>query len=121
MLVSKNDEVDSLNLTTVEGLPFDGKVTMKVMMAGEHMNMLEICYPAGSSSPPHTHRHESVCYVISGRIMGTVEGKTVTLGPGDACRHPEGIEHSVEAIEDAVILEIKSPAQPLEEFIGPAE
>ena len=120
MLVAKNDQVDSINLTTVEGRPFTGNVTMKVMMAGDEMNMLEIHYPAGSSSPLHTHQHESVCYVLRGRLKGTVAGETVELGSGDACRHPEGVEHSVEAIEDTTILEIKSPAQPLDEFIGPA-
>ena len=120
MLIANNDQVESINLTTIEGLPFDGNVTMKVMMAGENMNMLEIRYPAGSSSPPHAHQHESVCYVISGKIKGTIEGESVVLGPGDACRHPEGVEHSVEAIEDSVILEIKSPAQPLDQFLGPA-
>ena len=119
MLISNNNRVETLKLTTVEGLPFTGNVSMKVMMAGENMNMLEISYPAGSSSPTHAHQHESVCYVISGRIKGTIEGESVILGPGDACRHPEGVEHSVEAIEDALILEIKSPTQPLEQFIGP--
>ena len=120
MLISNNDKIESIKLTTVEGLPFVGNVTMKVMMAGENMNMLEIRYPAGSSSATHAHQHESVCYVISGKIKGTIEGESVILGPGDACRHPEGVQHSVEAIEDAVILEIKSPAQPLDQFIGPS-
>jgi len=119
MLIAKNQEVETIKLTTIQGLPFNGNVTMKVMMAGENMNMLEISYPAGSSSPPHAHEHESVAYVISGRIKGTIEGESVILGPGDACRHPEGVEHSVEAIEDAVILEIKSPPQPLDQFLGP--
>ena len=119
MLIAKNQEVELLQLTTVEGHAFTGNVTMKVMIPGEKMNMLEIRYPAGSRSPTHAHRHESVCYVISGRIRGTIEGESVILGPGDACRHPEGVEHSVEALEDALILEIKSPAQPLDQFLGP--
>ena len=119
MLIANNPEVETIKLTTIEGLPFKGNVTMKVMMAGDNMNMLEIRYPAGSSSPPHAHQHESVCYVISGRIKGTIEGESVILNPGDACRHPEGVEHSVEALEDSLILEIKSPAQPLDQFIGP--
>jgi len=116
---AKNDEIKTLKLTTIEGLPFNGDVTMKIMMAGDNMNMLEIRYPAGSSSPTHTHQHESVCYVISGRIKGTIAGESVILGPGDACRHPEGVEHSVEALEDALILEIKSPPQPLGQFLVP--
>ena len=74
MLIAKNQEVELLQLTTVEGHVFTGNVTMKVMIPGENMNMLEIRYPAGSRSPTHAHLHESVCYVISGRIRGTIEG-----------------------------------------------
>ena len=51
-------------------------------------------------------------------LPNMVEDETFIVGAGDACRHPEGVTHSVEAIEDATILEIKSPAQPLEQFLG---
>jgi hypothetical protein len=32
------------------------------------------------------------------------------MGPGDVCRHPKNVLHGLEAIEDSVIVEIKSPA-----------
>ena len=112
-------EAEGRFITTIEGLPVRGDVTVKPLMSGDRMVMLEVHYSAGSASPVHVHRHESLCYVISGRIRGTIEGESVILGPGDACRHPEGVEHSVEALEDALILEIKSPAQPLDQFLGP--
>ena len=120
MVVAKNADVQSLAMTTVEGLPFIGSVTLKPMMAGEKMVMLEIRYPRGSGSPVHAHDHESVCYVVEGRIKGVVEGVEHLLGPGDACVHPKGVPHSVEALEDSTILEIKSPPMPLDQFLGTA-
>ena len=87
-------------------------------MVGDQMIMLEIEYRKGAASPVHTHQHESVCYVLLGRIKATVEDTIYTMERGDACRHPEGVPHSVEALEDSTILEIKSPPQPLAEFLG---
>ncbi len=120
MLVAKNTDVQSLTMTTVEGLPIVGNVTLKPMMAGKEMVMLEIRYPRGSGSPTHAHAHESVCYVIEGRIKAVVEGAEHTLAVGDACVHPKDVPHSVEALEDSTILEIKSPPMPLEQFLGTA-
>ena len=118
MIVAKNSDVAQRPITTIEGLPILGDVRLKPMMGGDRMIMLEIKYPAGSGSPLHVHQHESLCYVVSGRVKMVVEDETYILGVGDASRHPEQVPHSVEALEDATILEIKSPAQALEQFLG---
>ena len=118
MTLRRNADVKAVAVRTVEGQSMVGEARMKAMMAGEQMTMLEVEYPAGSRSPTHVHQHESLCYVLRGRIRTTVGDASYTMQRGDACRHPEGVPHSVEALEDATILEIKSPPQPLEEFLG---
>ena len=118
MLVAKGVDVAYRTVSKIEGLPMRGTVNMKPLMGGDEMIMLEIHYPAGSGSPVHVHQHESLCYIVKGRVRATVEEETHVLEAGDVCRHPEGVRHSVEAIEDTVVLEIKSPAQPLEQFLG---
>jgi quercetin dioxygenase-like cupin family protein len=40
------------------------------------------------------------------------------MGPGDVCRHPTGVLHGLEAIEDSVVVEIKSPAPDLGAFMA---
>lgn len=117
MLIARNADVQNITMKKVEGLPIRGEVTLKPMMVGDKMIMLEIHYPSGSGSPVHTHDHESVCYVVKGKVKVFVEGEEYTLGPGDACIHPKGIAHGIESLEDAVILEIKSPPLPLEQFL----
>lgn len=120
MHTARNSEIDSIAATTVQGKPFRGSVTMKALMSVERMVMLEIRYPKGSGSPEHAHDHESLCYVVSGRVRGVIDGAESILTAGDACTHPVGVPHSVDALEDSVILEIKSPAVPLENFLGPS-
>ncbi len=122
MIVAKNTDVDFRTIKTIEGLPVHGDVRMKILMAGDEMIMLEIHYAEGSGSPVHKHQHESLCYIVMGKIRATVEGETSILGVGDSCRHPEGAFHSVDAFEgDATIVEIKSPVQDLEQFLGTGE
>ena len=48
--------------------------------------------------------------MVKGRINTIVGGEVLVLGPGDVGRHPQGVAHSVEALEEALFLEIKSPA-----------
>ena len=40
------------------------------------------------------------------------------MGPGDVCRHPKGMPHALEAIEESVVVEIKSPAPDIGAFFG---
>ena len=119
MMVAKNSDIDYQTIRTIEGLPVHGDVGMKILMVGDEMIMLEIHYAEESGSPVHKRRHESLCYVVKGKIRATVEGETSILGVGDSCRHPEGAIHSVDAYEgDATIVEIKSPVQDIAEVLG---
>ena len=118
MMVARDAEVEALIAKTVEGLPMLGEVHVKPLMAGERMTMLVLHYPTGAGSPTHTHGHESLCYVVRGRAKMTVGEEAFVLEAGDACRHPDGVPHSVEAVEDTTVLEIKSPAPLLGAFLG---
>ena len=118
MIVSKGVEVERHTVTAVEGLSIRGDAKMKPLMQGDHMVMMEMHYSPGAASPLHAHNHESLCYVITGRVKVIVGQNTYMLGPGDACRHPIDVPHSLEAVEDSVFLEIKSPPIPLDHFLG---
>ena len=88
---------------------------MKPLMIGDQMVLLEINYPPGAGAPLHVHQHETVCYVVRGKGQITVGEEVFILEAGDACRHPQDVPHR---IEDALVLEIKSPAQEIGQFLG---
>src|SRR5262245_51312191 len=114
MLRARNADVAATRVSAVEVKPtYAGALAVKPLVSGEGKTFLEIRYAAGVGAPLHTHTHESIAYVVSGKVKSTVGGAVFILGPGDACRHPKGVPHGLEAIEDSLIVEIKSPAPDL--------
>ncbi|MDP6403214.1 MAG: cupin domain-containing protein [SAR202 cluster bacterium] len=118
MLVTRDKDVERRPIKLLEGLPVKGDVGVRSLMEGERMVLLEVHYPAGTASPVHAHSHESLCYILEGTARATVGDETFTVNAGDVCRHPEGVLHGIEAIEDTTVIEIKSPVQALSQFLG---
>ncbi|SRR5512138_3571165 len=108
--VTLHTDAETVEIRTVEGRPLSAPATVRVLSETERMLLLEVTMPAGESSPPHVHDHESVGYVVRGRVRAVIGDATYELGPGDAFRHPPGVRHELTALDgDAVWLEIKSP------------
>ena len=116
--LTKNESVPTQMVKTVEGRDTHGDIHLKALMSGDEMTLLEIRYLPGAGTPMHVHQHESLVYVMSGRVAMVVGREHYELGPGDACHHPQGVPHSVEGIEESVVIEIKSPAVPIAQFLG---
>ena len=114
----KNSEVSARSIKVVEGKETHCDIRMKLMKSGEQMNLLEIKYAPGAGAPLHVHQHETLCYVVEGKVRVTVADEVFELGPGDACIHPAGVPHGIEGVEQATVLEIKSPAQAIDQFLG---
>jgi quercetin dioxygenase-like cupin family protein len=118
MLHMENAQVDSQPVGTIEGQPNTGTFFVKPLMRGESMALLEVRVRAGVASSVHMHSHESLIYVVSGRLKTIINNETFVLGPGDVCRHPSAVGHRVEALEDAVFVEVKSPPIELHQVFG---
>lgn len=116
---SRNADVPAMAVRAVEGKAvYGGDLLVKPLIKGDEMTFLEIRYAAGVGAPLHTHTHESIAYVVRGKVKSTVGSQEYILGPGDACRHPKGVLHGMEAIEESVVVEIKSPAPDIAAFFG---
>ena len=119
MITSRNADVKAVAVSAVEGKPmYGGDMLVKPLIKGEEMTFLEISYAAGVGAPLHTHTHESIVYVVKGKVKSTVGSEAFVMGPGDVCRHPEGVLHGLEALEDSVVVEIKSPAPDIAAFFA---
>ena len=119
--VARHAEVPEVIVGSIEGKPVEGQLVLKPLLRGEHMTMLELHYQSGTKAPLHTHTHESLIYVVSGRVRTWIGNDVYVLGPGDVARHPPGVLHTVEALDESTILEVKSPAPDIAKFLGTPE
>ena len=118
MIFSKNADTRALTIKSVEGEATAGALFIRPLITGEEMSLMEIQLSAGAASRPHAHDHESLIYVVKGKLKAVVGDMTSVLGPGDVCRHPRGVSHLLEALEDSTIVEIKSPVPDLARVLG---
>jgi quercetin dioxygenase-like cupin family protein len=118
MLYSKNETVDAQAVTIIEGQAGFGTFVVRPMLSGEKVSVLEVRARRGTASSMHAHSHESLIYVVSGALKTIIGDRHFVLGPGDVCRHPEQVMHSVEALEDTIFVEVKSPVPALSTTLG---
>ena len=92
--------------TPVEMLP---GLVQRTLADGETMMMCEFTFEADVEVPNHTHPHEQVGYVVSGRVRMIIDGQRFELGPGDSYRAPSNVPHGAVALEPAVVIDAFSP------------
>ncbi len=78
--------------------------------AGRQLMLSVVRFEPGSVVADHSHLHEQMGMMISGRLEFTVADTTRVLGPGDIWRIPGGVVHSVRAFDEpAVALDVFHP------------
>ena len=103
-------EIPEIPVHAIEGHEEQGRLSLKVLMVTENFLVVKAMRGKGLIDPPHKHDdHESVATLISGRMRMHIGGEEFEVGPGDVWRHPPGVVHGSEALEDCVQIEIKSP------------
>lgn len=100
MFVVKSDEG---YITVVEG------VKRKTLVFGEHTLMTEFMLTKGKTLPMHRHSQEQTGYLVSGKIILTINGEEFQVNPGDSWVIPGDAEHGARIIEDSVAVEVFSP------------
>ena len=66
---------------------------------------------AGAAFPEHSHHHEQVAHVLSGKFELTIDGEKKTLVPGVIAIIPSNVKHSGMAITDCELLDIFQPVR----------
>ncbi len=104
------DLIEPERLAAVEGVRPKGRVDVRPVMVGNEILMLHVFREKGLIDPVHKHLdHETVAYLIKGRLRLVIGGEEFIAEPGTSWIHPRGVEHFSEALEDCEQLEIKSP------------
>ena len=114
----KSDSMKPVAVTLIEGTRTSGTFFVTPLLIGQNHCILEIHVKRGVFSQKHVHAHESLVYVLSGRLKTVVGEQIIELGQGDACRYPQNVRHSIEALEDTVFLETKAPVPDLQAVLS---
>lgn len=78
--------------------------------AGRQIMLSVVTFEPRSVVPDHSHPHEQMGMMISGRLEFVIGGITRVLGPGEIWRIPGGVVHRVRALEEpAVALDVFHP------------
>jgi len=90
--------------------PLEG-VRFKSLAHGEKTHLTEFRLDTGSIIPAHAHPHEQTGYLVSGKMKFTIAGTVFMAEAGDGWNIPGDVEHGVEVLENAVVIEVFSPAR----------
>ncbi len=99
------------SINPVEMLP---GVVRRTMSEGERMMLIEVTLDNGAEVPLHTHPHEQVGYLASGRLLFHLGDEKRELSAGDSWLVPSNVTHQVTALEPSVAIDIFAP--PREEY-----
>ena len=86
-------------------------VELSTLVHGEKTLMGQFKIAKGSEVPMHSHLHEQTGTLISGKLRFNVDGEIFDAEPGDSWCLPGNVEHSAEALEDTVVIEVFSPVR----------
>lgn len=84
-------------------------IIRRTLLTGASIMLCEFRLEASARIPMHSHPHEQMGYVVSGRLRITVEHTTLELGPGDTYCAPANVPHGAEVLEAAVVVDSFSP------------
>lgn len=82
------------------------------IVTGEHMTVARIYLKEGFVVPLHSHVHEQITQVISGRMrfwFGADKSQVEEYGPGDLVVIPSNLPHEALAISDVEEMDMWSP------------
>jgi quercetin dioxygenase-like cupin family protein len=77
----------------------------------EKMTMARVSVKKGGVVPEHSHHNEQISMVEQGVMKFVLAGEEKMLKPGDILRIPPHVPHTVEAMEDCIVVDLFSPAR----------
>ena len=86
-------------------------IRLSTNVHGDKTLMGQFHLSKGAKIPAHSHPHEQTGIMISGKLRFVVHGEIKDVEVGDSWCLKGDVEHSAEALEDSVIIEVFSPVR----------
>lgn len=102
---------DAPKLETVKGR------SGEILMAGEKAMMMINTVESGIPTPPHTHPHEQIGFLLEGRGILYVDGETAEIEAQCTFLVPPHAAHNFDATGDRPAVLIEAFAPPREDYL----
>jgi len=86
-----------------------GGLSRKVGAYNDNLMCVEVTFETGTVAAMHSHPHEQITYVVSGRFEFTVGDRTYTVGPGDSLYKEPNIVHGATCLEAGTLIDMFTP------------
>lgn len=86
-------------------------VERRVLSCGEHLMIVQFTIQPGAEVPAHTHPHEQVGHIVSGRMRFRIGDEEREIGPGDGYAVPGGVVHGATGITEVVAVDSFHPVR----------
>ncbi|MEJ2055688.1 MAG: cupin domain-containing protein [Calditrichaceae bacterium] len=90
-------------------------ITRQIIGYDSNIMMVKVFFSRGAIGKMHSHPHQQISYILSGKFEVNIGGKIVILGMEDSFKAPSNIDHEVKCVEEGIILDTFSPLR--EDFI----
>jgi len=86
-------------------------IKRKVLSYNDNIMCVEVFFEKGAVGEVHTHPHEQITYVLSGKFEFIIDGKKVIIEKGDSTYKQPNIPHGTVCLEKGVLLDIFTPCR----------
>jgi quercetin dioxygenase-like cupin family protein len=86
-------------------------VERRVLSCGDQLMIVQFTIQAGAQVPPHTHPHEQIGHVVSGKMTFRIGDEERELGPGDGYNVPGGVLHGATCITEVIAVDSFHPVR----------
>jgi quercetin dioxygenase-like cupin family protein len=82
---------------------------LRKVAIGENITVARVEVKEGAITHSHSHNNEEMIVVLEGKWRFDLPSGSVTLTPNQILNIPPGVEHSSEALENTIALDICAP------------
>jgi quercetin dioxygenase-like cupin family protein len=86
-------------------------VHRRVLSCGDQVMVVQFRIAQGAEVPVHTHPHEQVGHVVSGRMRFRLGDDERELGPGDGYAVPGNVPHGAVGVTDTIAVDSFHPVR----------
>jgi len=86
-------------------------VQRRVVSCGSDVMVVQFRIGAGAEVPAHSHPHEQVGHVVSGRMQFRIGDEVRELGPGEGYAVPGGVVHGALGVTECIAVDSFHPVR----------